>query len=335
MTATLFSSIVGSVDFSDHSVRALRHAIALAGHVLGRVTVIHVASPLLVQAAKAAYDVAAINRETETELRALADDVATQAGAWAPEVRTIISVGDPATEIIKRAEEDDADMIVMGTHGRSGYRKMFFGSVTEQVLRRSPVPVLAVPASDQERVTFSDKGPRFSPGPILAPTDLSAQSLMNMQVARSLSVSFAAPLLLVHVIEPVPIIGLRHESIEAHKRAVVADAHERLRIFASGLDCGDQVRTHLDVGSPAATIAAVAAERNASLIVMGGGKSFGRRLGSVAYGVLCLVQAPVLALTSRFHESARLSLKVTEDSITPTEAPPELNVLDLAIKGAE
>ena len=195
MTATLFSSIVCSVDFSDHSVRALRHAIALAGHVLGRVTVIHVANPLLVQAAKAAYDVAAINRETETELRALVDDVATEAGAWAPEVRTIISVGDPATEIIKCAEEDDADMIVMGTHGRSGYRKMFFGSVTEQVLRRSPVPVFAVPASDHERVTFTDKGPRFSSGPILAPTDLSAQSLVNTQVAHSLSVSFAAPLL--------------------------------------------------------------------------------------------------------------------------------------------
>jgi hypothetical protein len=54
---------------------------------------------------------------------------------------------------------------------------------------------------------------------------------------------------------------------------------------------------------------------------MGGGKSFGRRLDSVAYGVVCLVQAPVLALPSRFHESARLSLKGTEESITPTEAP--------------
>jgi nucleotide-binding universal stress UspA family protein len=250
MTATLFSSIVCSVDFSDHSVRALRHAIALAGHALGRVTVIHVANPLLVQAAKAAYDVATINQETETELRALADDLATEAGAWAPEVRTIISVGDPATEIIKCAEEDDADMIVMGTHGRSGYRKMFFGSVTEQVLRRSPVPVLAVPASDHERVTFTDKGPQISSGPILAPTDLSAQSLVNTQIARSLSVSFATPLLLVHVIEPVPVIGLRHQSIEAHKRAVVADAHERLRIFASELARGEPVETMSMSGPP-------------------------------------------------------------------------------------
>ena len=265
---------------------------------------------------------AAINRETEMELRALTDDVAKEAGACAPEVRTIISVGDPATEIIKCADEDDADVIVMGTHGRSGYRKMFFGSVTEQVLRRSPVPVYAVPALDNERVTLTDKGPRFS-GPILAPTDLSARSLVNTQVARSLSVSFAAPLLLVHVIEPVP-VSLRHQSIEAYKRTVVADARERLRIFASALARGESMETHLDVGLPASKIAAIAAARNASLIVMGGGKSFGRRLGSVAYRVLCLVHAPVLVLSGRFNGSARPSLQGTDESITPTEASPIL-----------
>lgn len=195
MTSTPFSSIVASVDFSDHSVRALRHAIALAGHFGGRVTVVHVANPLLVQAATAAYDIAAMNRDTETQLRALADEIATEAGAWAPEIRTIISVGDPATEILKGAKEEDADLIVMGTHGRSGFSKMFFGSVTERVLRLSPVPVLAVPASDHERVSFTDEGPRFAFAPILAPTDLSALSLVNMRVAHSLSATFGAPLL--------------------------------------------------------------------------------------------------------------------------------------------
>ena len=324
MTSTPFSSIVASVDFSDYSVRALRHAIALAGHFGGRVTVVHVANPLLVQAATAAYDIAAMNRDTETQLRALADEIATEAGAWAPEIRTIISVGDPATEILKGAKEEDADLIVMGTHGRSGFSKMFFGSVTERVLRLSPVPVLAVPASDHERVSFTDEGPRFAFAPILAPTDLSALSLVNMRVAHSLSATFGAPLLLVHVIESIPVVGGRHESIEAHKKTFVADARERLRTLASEVAPGESVETHLDVGSPAATIAAVAAERNAGLIVMGlhaGGKTFGRRLGWVAYGVLCLVKAPVLALPSGIHDSERLSLQDTDESITAEEAP--------------
>jgi nucleotide-binding universal stress UspA family protein len=90
MTATGFSSIVCSVDFSDQSLRALRYAIALAGHLGGRVTAVHVANLLLLHAAMAAYDVAAMNRCTETELRAIADEIAKEAGAWAPGIRTIM-----------------------------------------------------------------------------------------------------------------------------------------------------------------------------------------------------------------------------------------------------
>jgi nucleotide-binding universal stress UspA family protein len=86
-----------------------------------------------------------MNSDTEVELRALADAVTSEAGAVTPEIRTVARVGDPATEIIRCSETEGADLIAMGTHGRSGYRRMFFGSVTEQVLRRSSVPVLAVP----------------------------------------------------------------------------------------------------------------------------------------------------------------------------------------------
>ena len=55
MTSPLFATIVCPVDFSDYSLRALRHAIVLAGRVDGRVTVLHVVNPLLIQAAAAAY----------------------------------------------------------------------------------------------------------------------------------------------------------------------------------------------------------------------------------------------------------------------------------------
>jgi nucleotide-binding universal stress UspA family protein len=151
MTSTLFSTILCPVDFSDYSFRTLRYATGLARHLGAHVAVLHVANPLLVQAAAAAYDVAAMNRDTARELRALADAVSRESGAVAAEIRTTSRVGDPATEIVKYGEEVDADLIVMGTHGRSGYRRTFFGSVTEQVLRRSSVPVLAVPPSSDER----------------------------------------------------------------------------------------------------------------------------------------------------------------------------------------
>jgi nucleotide-binding universal stress UspA family protein len=53
-------------------------------------------------------------------------------------------VGDPVYEIIGYAQKQRADAIVMGTHGRSGLKRLFMGSVAEGVLRCSPVPVLTV-----------------------------------------------------------------------------------------------------------------------------------------------------------------------------------------------
>lgn len=52
--------------------------------------------------------------------------------------------GDPATEIVRLATENDCDLIVMGTHGRSGLGRMLMGSVAEQVMRRAPCPVLTI-----------------------------------------------------------------------------------------------------------------------------------------------------------------------------------------------
>jgi nucleotide-binding universal stress UspA family protein len=61
-------------------------------------------------------------------------------------VSTMVSTGNAADEIIKAAEETKADLIAMSTHGRSGLRRLAFGSITDKVLHHSPVPVLMVRA---------------------------------------------------------------------------------------------------------------------------------------------------------------------------------------------
>lgn len=63
-------------------------------------------------------------------------------------VRTIVSTGNAADEIIKAIEDTGADLLAMSTHGRSGLRKLAFGSVTDKVLHRSHVPVLMVRAAE-------------------------------------------------------------------------------------------------------------------------------------------------------------------------------------------
>ena len=57
--------------------------------------------------------------------------------------RKIVS-GDPATEILKTIESEDIDIVIMGTHGRKGLEHTIFGSVAENVVKKSPVPVLVI-----------------------------------------------------------------------------------------------------------------------------------------------------------------------------------------------
>ena len=290
----MFSAIVCPVDFSEHSLRALRYAIALAGYSHARVTVVHVTDPLLAQAA-AAFDLAALNKETESELWALTKRIVDETGGYAPRVRIDISSGESATEIIRRALAERADAIVMGTHGLSGYRKMLFGSVTERVLRHSSIPVLAVPSPDPEQDTSSPGTPLFKLGPVLAPIDFGDGSLADARVAHELARRFDAPLLLVHVVTAIRATDRWQKPIEARERIVLAQARHRLEQLATDLG-GGSIETHIAVGSPADEIASIAVKRNAGLVVMGLRGLLGARPGTTAYRVLCLAQTPVLAL---------------------------------------
>jgi nucleotide-binding universal stress UspA family protein len=61
-----------------------------------------------------------------------------------PNFQKIIVTGNPVTEIIKTVESEDMDLVIMGTHGRKGLEHTFFGSVAENVVKKSPVPVLVI-----------------------------------------------------------------------------------------------------------------------------------------------------------------------------------------------
>jgi universal stress protein A len=70
-----------------------------------------------------------------------------------PEVRTLATVvtGDPAPEIVRLAEQEVVDLIVIATHGQSGWRHFVFGSVAEKVVRLAPCPVLTIRAPREEK----------------------------------------------------------------------------------------------------------------------------------------------------------------------------------------
>lgn len=144
-----FRSILCPVDFSEHSRAALRHAAALAASGRGRVTALFVNDPLLVAAATAACDERLLSASTETELRRFV--TTTLPAAAARSVRHVAAIGKPGREIVRLATQQGADLIVMGTHGLGAAGRLFFGSVTDYVLRHTPVPLLAVPPAASHR----------------------------------------------------------------------------------------------------------------------------------------------------------------------------------------
>lgn len=74
----------------------------------------------------------------------LLDDVAEWAGERGVETEQIVEIGSPSGAIVEFTEENDADHVVLGSHGREGVSRILLGSVAETVVRRSPVPVTVV-----------------------------------------------------------------------------------------------------------------------------------------------------------------------------------------------
>jgi nucleotide-binding universal stress UspA family protein len=110
----------------------------------GSFEVLFVNDPLLTAAAAAAHDVRSLASSTESALRTFVRRTLSAAPSRAG-VTCIAALGRPAIEIVKAAHQRHADLIVMGSHGLRGVRKLMLGSVTEEVLKTSAIPVLVVP----------------------------------------------------------------------------------------------------------------------------------------------------------------------------------------------
>lgn len=140
--------ILVPVDFSPHSDRALRYAARLAGWLGASVELVHVVdNPFASGAWTSEIYVPSLPQMLESlvadarkRLEALKKVVADQG----VKVDAMVLEGQPAFAIIDHAADGRFDLIVMGTHGRTGFSHAFMGSVAERVVRRAPCPVLTV-----------------------------------------------------------------------------------------------------------------------------------------------------------------------------------------------
>lgn len=142
------SRILVPVDFSPHSELALRYATALASRLGASLEILHVVAEPIAPSAWGSEIPIPDPSELRTKLTAEAERQLEQYRAIAEgsHVRTLTTVrtGRPAHMITAHANAGAIDLIVMGTHGRSGLARLFMGSVAERVLRQAALPVLTV-----------------------------------------------------------------------------------------------------------------------------------------------------------------------------------------------
>ena len=151
-----FNKILAPTDFSDDSKLALTYAVTLAQKFSSEIILVHVDQPLapvMVSELNPGLDVSTMNRIAE-EGRLLAlkelDGATAHLRESGVKARGLMRVGAPFLEIIHAAQSESADLIVMGTHGRTGLAHVLMGSVAERVVNKAPCPVLTVRHPDRK-----------------------------------------------------------------------------------------------------------------------------------------------------------------------------------------
>jgi nucleotide-binding universal stress UspA family protein len=289
----VFEKILVPLDGSPLAEKALPYATFLAKREGGRL--------FLVRAVElwAATLHGAIEEELDKKPQAEAELSATASVLTAQGLKTeqTVYLGEAAGVIDLVATTQDVDLIVMSTHGRSGFARWAYGSVAERVLRSSTRPVLLVPAHTE--TVWKPEGEQM----IILPVDGSAVAEQALQPATLLARALGAGITVLRVIEPPNLAlsgaGMNGGYYEAFDlQAWVEEARPYAESIAQRLrDTGISARAETVGGYAAATIQDIAAARRAAAITMAthGRTGLARlAMGSVAMGVVQRATAPVL-----------------------------------------
>lgn len=298
--------ILYPTDFSPPAQHAGQYAALIARRLGATVHLLHVPFVPLPSAQSATGSRApvgggAARRDAADRLDRLVRDAAFGG------VRTRVSVDGVIAEdaIVEAAAE--SDLVVMGTHGRTGWSRMTLGSVTARVVATAPCPVLVVKQSVVEELPRGSTLPSHdtvATGPrlrrLLVPLDGSAAAETVLTDAVEVARAFDAVIILLHVLAPASgAMAWKQDTPlpDGLDAATYLGRHQR-NLAATGLT----VQRVLRVGDPATQILACGDARHADVIAMATHGHRGVRrwlLGSVTEDVLCKTNTPVLVRGAR------------------------------------
>jgi nucleotide-binding universal stress UspA family protein len=297
------SNVLLPTDFSHYALYAMKYAVAIARKYEGTVHILHVLDSSLFSVgsghgfwltkADAEKLLESMHVHAENRLDQL-KRIAEEEGV---DAEFHIVQGKPASEIIGKAEEFDCDMVVIATHGRTGFDHVVFGSVCEKVVRSATVPVLCIKHPEREFV--GEQEHRLRLDRIMFPTDFSPCADRAFPYATSLCREFDASLVIFHASE-VPTVLPEFMPDAATSLGGEMEEHAREAVQRLAEECeGIDVEQVVETGVAYREICKAVQERNIDLVVMPahGGSGFVRMLfGSVTEKVIRLSSCPVLAV---------------------------------------
>ena len=266
-------TILCPVDFSDVSHHALEHAVMLARWYHANLFVLHVHRVAMPVTGIGLYVPEVIQPAVLTDgernrLLGTLKDLVEPARAGGVAVEILLDEGlNVAQAIEERAQSLSADLITLGTHGRTGFQRLVLGSVAERVLRVARCPVMTVPAREPATTPRSPTALQR----IICPVDFSPASSRAIEFAASLASQADARLTVLHVIE-LPMDPVDTPPLDFHdyrQRAVARTREQMAQAINERIRQTCEIDELFLVGRAYKEILRVAQDQFADLIVMG------------------------------------------------------------------
>lgn len=292
--------ILVPVDFSEPSKMAVNYGLSLALQFNARLVLTHIVSSSTALIYTFPTESLAFEKEQVKYAKSTLPSLIPGEFRDRVDLQTIVKVGDVRSELLGLVHDEKIDLLVMGTHGRSGVERLLLGSLTERMLRKLSVPIMTVSHLDPTRELHTS-----APVPlrhVLYATDLSDSAEIGLKFSSDLARGAGARLSVVHVFKPIEAIYLGTESgyVWNELEMLREDAQKRLQsCIPEGVGKDLKITPILLEGDPYREILDFADEQNADMIVLNlQGKTAVERalLGSTAERVIRLAHVPVLSI---------------------------------------
>jgi nucleotide-binding universal stress UspA family protein len=270
-------NVLVATDFSPASAKAVLYATAIARRHSSKLFLVHVVTSRSESALMDGWRAG----QAEVTKQLIADHLD------GIEHELVVRAGDVWQVLSGVLAEKHINLVVVGTRGRTGMRKMLLGSVAEIIFRKATVPVLTIGPN------VKDQDPEMGPEKILAPTGFAAQSLSAVRYAVRLAQDLQSHLALLNVVTDVNPSGGNGKDTVAHERSAKLRA-----LVPADVQLPSEPLFFVQFGSPFDLILQTAAQWEANLIVLGiREKTSGKEpTWAKAYDIISNASCPVLTI---------------------------------------